>query len=147
MLMLLLHVEDECYALDSKRVFKVLPQVALKQLHHAPNYIAGLLHYRHRVIPVIDLRHFIQGTPCRSRFSTRIILVNVAKGDQPQSLLGLLAEQVTEVLEQDQIGFTEAEMPVNVAPYLGALITTAQGLVQCLQVEYLLPNQLASTLV
>lgn len=83
MLMLLFYIGDDRYALEGSRVVEVVPRVALKTLHHAPEYIPGLFNYRSRFVPVIDLCHLIQGTPCRPLLSSRIILVNYRQ-DSPE---------------------------------------------------------------
>lgn len=147
MLMLLLQVEGERYALESKHVLEVLPQIGLKKLHHAPEYIAGSLNYRDRVIPIVDLRRLMRGTPCQLHLSTRIVLVNFVRADHSPCILGLLAEQITQVLDQQNVKFVESEVIVNTAPYLGNLIADEQGLIQCIRVEHLLPEMQAASLV
>ena len=91
-----------------------------RQYPHAPSFLAGLLGYRGKVIPVIDLGLLLNSAPCRDCLSTRIILVNDAPGDHnsatgppasvgtghPHSptapardarLLGLIGEQVSDL--------------------------------------------------
>jgi len=75
MLMLLFYVGDDRYALDSKRVVEVVPTVALKKLHSAPEYIPGLFNYRGHLVPVIDLCQMIQRRQARAYSIARIVLV------------------------------------------------------------------------
>lgn len=75
MLLLLFHVGHERYALESERVVQVFPNLLLKEIRHAPDYISGLFDYRGQIIPVLDLSHLIQGKACPNLLSTRIILV------------------------------------------------------------------------
>lgn len=153
MLMLLFHIENNRYALESRRVVEVVPKVALKTLHHAPDSIAGLLNYRNRLVPVIDLCRLIQGTPCRPLFSSRIILVNYQShnddslagsrfGSQPTShILGLMAERVTDTFRKQETQHFVPGIKVDTAPYLGEMITDTQGIIQCLQLDYILPER------
>ncbi|MBW4635301.1 MAG: chemotaxis protein CheW [Iphinoe sp. HA4291-MV1] len=159
MLMLLFYIKNDRYALESRRVVEVVPKVALKTLHHAPDSIAGLLNYRNRLVPVIDLCRLIQGTPCRPLFSSRIILVNYqSRNDdsptgssytsQPTSyILGLMAERVTDTFRKQETQHFVPGMKVDTTPYLGEMITDAQGMIQCLQLDEILPERERSFLL
>jgi chemotaxis-related protein WspB len=168
MLMLLFYVGDDRYAIESSRVVEVIPRVALKTLHGAPEYIPGLFNYRSQLVPVIDLHHLIRGNPCRPHLSTRIILVNYQRHDSPEGdflsfaerdshaavapdytnarltptsqILGLMAERVTETLNKSETEFVAPGIQVDAAPYLGEMITDEQGMIQFVRVEYLLPE-------
>ena len=76
MLMLLFHLENERYALESTQIIEVVPLIELKKQPHAPNYVSGVFNYRGQIVPVIDLCQLIQGKSCHTHLSTRIILVN-----------------------------------------------------------------------
>ena len=70
------------YAVDVTRVVELVPRVELRQIPHAPAFLAGLLGYRGKVVPVIDLGLLLDVGPCRDCLSTRIILVNDSPDDQ-----------------------------------------------------------------
>ncbi|MUG91088.1 chemotaxis protein CheW [Scytonema sp. UIC 10036] len=159
MLMLLFYIKNDRYALESKRVVEVVPKVVLKTLHHAPDYIAGVFNYRNRLVPVIDLCRLIHGTPCRPLFSSRIILVNYdcndnsltesryhtqtqeANASQPSHILGLMAERVTDTFRKQETEVFVTGIKVDTAPYLGEMINDAQGMIQCLQLDNILPER------
>lgn len=149
MLMLLFYVGDERYALDSKKVVEIVPLVALKKLHHAPEYVAGLFNYRGLVVPVIDICHLLLGNSCNHHLSTRIIMVNYFSSNKngeraitnTPRLLGLMAPRVTETLDVDKNQSVTPGMVLDNAPYLGDIITDASGMIQYLNVDYLLPSQ------
>jgi chemotaxis-related protein WspB len=42
MLMLLFYVSNDLYAIESSHVVEVIPRVALRKVHHVPDYVAGL---------------------------------------------------------------------------------------------------------
>ena len=69
------------YAVDVARVVEVVPRVELRKIPHAPAFLAGLLGYRGKVVPVIDLGLLLDVAPCRDCLSTRIILVNDSPDD------------------------------------------------------------------
>ncbi|GAC1449002.1 MAG: chemotaxis protein CheW [Chamaesiphon sp.] len=140
MLMLLFYIGDERYALEIEHVVEVFPMVALKKLHHAPDYIAGLFNYRGRIVPAIDLCTLIHGNPCRYYLSTRIILINYLDSDQTEHLWGLIAERVTETLNKSETDFIDPGITVDGFPYLGKIITDEQGMIQFVRVENLLSS-------
>ena len=55
MLLLTLKAGANRYAIDVARVIELVPRVELRAIPHAPPFLAGLLGYRGKVIPVIDL--------------------------------------------------------------------------------------------
>ncbi|MBM0745596.1 chemotaxis protein CheW (plasmid) [Phormidium sp. CLA17] len=173
MLMLLFCLENERYALESKQIVEIVPLVEIKKLPHAPDYISGVFNYRGQIVPILDLCQLIQGRPCHTHLSTRIILVNYfhtltpekataetaatnlllesqnraeVTSKQPVSILGLMAEQVVETLNKPEAEFVDAGVSVKTAPYLGKMIMDAQGMIQCVRIEYLLPEAERSTL-
>jgi chemotaxis-related protein WspB len=171
MLLLTFNAGMNRYAIDSTRVVELIPKVDLRSIPHAPPFLVGLLAYRGKVIPVIDLGLLLADAPCRQSLSTRIILVNDAPGVQNRwndfrsssiknsgpgpwnqnrdaNLLGLLAERVNDLtyVKPEQI----APAPVHTAdaPYLDAIVQTDQGIVQLIAVDRVrdavLPGALSS---
>jgi chemotaxis-related protein WspB len=138
MLMLLLYVGDNRYALAARQVVEVMSLVELKKLARSPKYLAGLLSYRDRVIPVIDLCQLLSGTPSRPYLSTRIIVINYTINKEKSLLLGLIAERVTETLDRQDNNLIEPRLKAETSAYLGEIITDEQGMIQCIQVESLL---------
>jgi chemotaxis-related protein WspB len=158
MLLLTFHAGANRYAIDSIRVVELIPKVDLRSIPHAPPYLIGLLAYRGKVVPVIDLGLLLGDAPCHQCLSTRIILVNDTPGVQNQengnrrgstknrgpeprdqnhdaNLLGLVAERVNDLtyVQPEQI----APAPVHTpdAPYLDAIVQTDQGIVQLIAVD------------
>ena len=147
------------YAVDVARVVELVPRVELRPVPHAPAFLAGLLGYRGKVVPVIDLSVLLGGPPCPDRLSTRIILVNAAPGDHNRrigsrrlgrgrgstpadpdpdlDILGLVAEQVSDLItvRPEQVSPPAVQLPQ--APYLGAIVQTDEGIVQLIAVEKL----------
>ncbi len=138
MLMLILSVGDDLYALDTSKVVEIIPRVILRKLHQVPDYVAGLFNYRGMIVPVIDLCQLIQNQPSRSYLSTRIIVVNYVGKDNIKRWLGLMAEKVTETLNQPNIDVVDTANLLNEAPYLGEMIMDEKGMIQQIRLEYLL---------
>ena len=137
MLMLLFHAGENLYALDSSQVVEVIPMVVLRKIHHLPDYVAGFFNYHGTIVPVIDLCYLIQGTTCRPRFSTRIIMVNYTAKDGGHRRLGLMAERVTETLNRPDLD-PKTALPVNDVPYLGEMFMDELGMIQRFHWEHLI---------
>jgi chemotaxis-related protein WspB len=158
MLLLTFKAGPNRYAVDVVRVVELVPKVGLRSIPHAPAFLAGLLGYRGKVVPVIDLGLLLGAAPCRDRLSTRIILVNDAPGDHNRgkqdrdesvqdggqsppdrerepTLLGLVAEEVSDLtyVKSDQLLPAPVQLPQ--VPYLGAIVQTDQGILQLIAVD------------
>lgn len=139
--MLLFQVGSNLYALDTAQVVEVLPMVLLRKIDRVPDYIAGVFNYRGSIVPVIDLCHLIQGTACRSRFSTRIIIVNYPiANSSDRRHLGLMAERVTETLNRPDIEAKKDEIPLDGASYLGEIFMDEKGMIQRIYWEHLVAD-------
>lgn len=136
----------ERYAVDAQRVREVLPLVALKKLPQAPRGVAGLFDYRGAPVPVIDLSELTVGTPAPQRLGTRLVLVDYPGAGGERHLLGLIVERATETLRRDRGDFVDGGVSSTGAPYLGPVCTDAQGMIQWITVERLLPPEVRDSL-
>jgi chemotaxis-related protein WspB len=139
-LLLLFHLGDEKYAIDCKQVVEIIPQVLLKKLYQAPEYVAGVFNYRGRIVPAIDLCFIIRGDCCRRCLSTRIMMVNYPMPNGTTRYLGLIAERVTDTLYKPESELIPTELSSNSTAYLGEMIPEQQGMIQRLRVEELLSD-------
>ncbi|MDY0038966.1 MAG: chemotaxis protein CheW [Desulforhabdus sp.] len=146
MLLLIYCVGKERYGLDSNQIIEVVPQVILKPLPHAPDYVAGLFNYRGNIVPVVDLCALIGSAPCEPLLSTRIILVEYPGADGEQHVLGLLAERVTETLNCNEEDFNPPGITVPGDAYLGDVFVDGEGMVQRIRIDAILPESLRRSL-
>ena len=144
MLILTFTAAGNRYAVEVARVVEVVPRVELREMPHAPGFLAGLLEYRGQVVPVIDLGLLLGGGPSPDRLSTRIILVNPLPHNHNRTedapagkLLGLIAEQVSDLtrIQPDQV--IPAPVLLPDAPYLDTIAQTDQGFLPMIQVSRL----------
>jgi chemotaxis-related protein WspB len=125
------------YGLDARQVAIILPCLGLRPLDKAPPEVAGLLDYQHELVPVIDLCR-MQGHPAApSVLSTRYLLVHYPVGDKTR-LLGLIAQNVTSIVDVDESGLRDSGLKLDEAPYLGPLARKGESWIQILSVENLL---------
>jgi chemotaxis-related protein WspB len=146
MLLLVFRVAGEAYGLEAARVVEVVPCALLRTLPHAPDMVAGLLRYRRRTVPILDLGRLLGGGGCRQFLSTRIILVEQQSPAGAGALLGLMAEHVTELQQVAAERVAEPPSLFGQNPYLDAIVSTDGGLVPLIAVDRLLAGPLRQAL-
>lgn len=139
MLLLRFEVGTDHYALDSGSIIEVIPWVGLRPVPHAPACVAGLAHYRGRVVPVLDVAVLLEAPKCTMRLSTRIIIVRNRAAGEDEVLLGLLAERVNDVWRVPRDARVHAAgLPESLS--LGPLYEQEGNLLQVVEIERLLPR-------
>lgn len=137
-LFLLFRIGGERYGLEAGEVAEVLPLRRLKPIPQTPPWVAGVFAHRGNLVPVLDLSALLGGQPAAARTSTRTVLVHYRRGAEAH-LLGLILEQATETLRCNPAEFRDYGLDNQGAPYLGPVYQGAQGLVQWVRVQDLLP--------
>jgi chemotaxis-related protein WspB len=128
-------LDADRYAIEATRLAEILPLVTLKAVPQARRGTAGLLNYRGRVLPVIDLPLLALGRPAAVRLSTRVLVVAGARDAGPA--LGLVAEDATRLIRLETSAFTAGTS--TGATYLGPVaIDDAGQLIQRVNVDALI---------
>ena len=140
-LFLKFRIGSESYALDTAQIAEVLPLLQITRVPQAPVGVAGLINYRGRFVPVVDLSELILGEPARSHISTRLILVRYR-----EHLLGLIAEQATETMRREAASFSDSGIASDAAPYLGPVTQDGGQLIRRIELQKLLPAAVSSVL-
>jgi chemotaxis-related protein WspB len=146
MLVLLLRLGDQRFGLDARDVLEIVPGVPLLPVPGAPAWIAGLLHHRDGVAPVVDLSRLVRGTPASARLSSRIVLLRRDAG-AGAALVGLLAEGVTETARIDPARLRAAGLHAPDAPWLGPIALDLDGPVQLVRWTDLVPAPLRAAVL
>ncbi len=135
MLMLLFQLGEEHFALDSKYVLDIFPNVFLQKIHHRENYVAGLLNYGGIPIPVVDLSLLIVKRPSRNSLHTRIMLLEDIDSNNGSLKVGAIAEQVTDMLEIEKEKFVNTGMKFDQFSFLGGIHPDQEKCLQLFQVD------------
>ncbi|GGZ09570.1 chemotaxis protein CheW [Pseudoduganella plicata] len=144
MKLLVFHIGADRYGLPLATIRQVLPLMALTGVPLAPDAVAGLMNLHGASVPVIDLARS-SGAPAAARqVDTRILLVDYPGPDGAVHALGLLAERVIGVQDVSEASLHASG--VRAAPFLGPMARDAQGFVQLVQPEHLLPADLRAAL-
>lgn len=144
-MLVLFTLDGDRYGIPVRDVVEITPLVRLRKIPLTPPWVAGLFNYRGSAIPVIDLCRLTGASPCRLRLSTRIIVVNYPQADAGRPL-GIIAEQVTEVVRLAEQDFAPAALRVEDAPFLGKVAVLPEGIIQRIEVAGLLPETLRDSL-
>ncbi|MGE0434340.1 MAG: chemotaxis protein CheW [Planctomycetota bacterium] len=142
MLVLLFHIGADRYAIETRAIIEIVPLARLKAIPQAPGWVAGLLDYRGRSVPVVDLCRLSLGQVAAPAFSSRTLIVRYRREhDTDTHVLGLTVERVlrTERMESDQFVSSGVDSPD--ARYLGPVASTADGMVQVVEVNDLLTDE------
>lgn len=140
MLLLLFHIGNERYALDTCHVIEITPLVNLNSVPHAPAGVAGIFNYHGRPVPAVDLSKLFTGHPAQKRLSTRLIVVRFTDANGRDRLLGLIAEQATGTLRRQPEEFVDCDLKLQNAPYLGPVLLDPQGSVRLIHEDRLIPQ-------
>ncbi|EKF00017.1 CheV chemotaxis protein [Tolypothrix sp. PCC 7601] len=138
--MLLFHIGNNLYAIESSRVIEVIPRVSYREVHHVPSYVAGVFNYRGVIVPVIDLCHLIRDKPSQANLSTRVMIVSYSGGDNTLQYMGLMAEKVIKTVNKSANDFLKSGIKTNDARYLGDMIMDEKGMIQNIDLELLFNN-------
>lgn len=137
---------EQTYAIEAASVVEVLPAVPVRPIPAMPEYLLGVVAYRGAMIPVIDVPRRLVGEPSRQRLSTRLVIVDVPRGGEGTSRLGLVVENMVTTLRADDAESVFPAMHLESAPYLGRILRLRGQTVQMLLVEHLVPAGLATGL-
>ena len=145
MLLLVFHVKEDSFAIDTRNVVEVIPLMNLQSLIGAPEYVAGIFNYRGESVPVIDLCRFFKDENSNRFYNTRIILVNYKLADQ-NHVLGLIAENVSDVIQKDESQLQSSGMRLETSPFLGKVVLDKGAMIQNIELDNLLSDELSSLL-
>ncbi|MBL4775023.1 MAG: chemotaxis protein CheW [Mariprofundus sp.] len=148
-------VGQDRYALKLHKLKDVVPAVALKEIPKSPAWFSGLLHFQQSLVPVIDLCQLAMGKPAKANLGRRIALLpwsddklgegNVlpakAESGQAQKLLGIMAEMMTQMIDERELSKAPRDVPIRQSPWLGEIASYQNELVQLIEPEALMTDE------
>ncbi len=84
------------YGIDTRNIVEVLPFISANPTPQQGEEVRGLIRYRGKLVPVIDLCQLISNRPCQLRLGTRTVVVKTtpAEADHESYLFAITAEDV-----------------------------------------------------
>jgi chemotaxis-related protein WspB len=144
MLLIMCNCGANRYAIDSRHVSEVLPRVNVHRLTGSPPWLAGMLIYRGRATPVMDLMQLTEGTPCPDLLSSRIVVLKIELAGSSRQF-GVVAERVALREIRDEPGESGSETDGPVA--LGRLRLDEEGIFQLIDIRRLISDDRQAVLV
>lgn len=145
MLFLIFKVGNEKYAIHAKEVVEVVDLVRFTEIPQTPGYIKGLMNYRGKILPVIDLPFLFLNRDFKPMLSTRIILMTY-KVKKKDEIIGVIAENITETLDFEKNSIKKSGIKLDTLPYLGKVISDADEIIHVLEITKILPKELKDSL-
>ncbi len=146
MLLLLFKLGDGRYALPVDHIVEVIPLVKLKKVPRTPEFVAGMMNYRGKPVPVIDLSVLSEGVPSELKMSTRIIVVNYPFEEKPGEILGLIAKNATETIKSKLESAPASGVVLDETLDHAVTDLNSDGLLQWFDLKKILPEQEISVL-
>lgn len=135
-LYLLFRIDNDFYAIAAAEIQRVLKRQRLKQIPCLPNWVAGMLEFDRRLVPVVDIYQRMLNRPASEKSSTRLVMVRY-DGDK---LLGLLLEKVNTFERLTEQGWMEVAVNMHDNRFMASVQQHATlGLIQHIDLRYLLP--------
>lgn len=90
----------ETFGMDIRHIQEVIQHGGLTEVPLMPPFLRGVINLRGSVVPVIDLSVRFNGDRTKEDRRTCIVILDLTQGDR-HTLLGVMVDQVSEVLEID----------------------------------------------
>jgi purine-binding chemotaxis protein CheW len=97
----------EVFAIDANSVREIMDVIPVAEVPGAPEFAAGLINVRGRVVPLADLRLRFGMERVADTIDTRFMVVEVDLAGQP-TIVGLRADKVYEVTDIARAAIEEA---------------------------------------
>lgn len=109
---------EEHYGLEILRVQEIVGLLPVTRVPRMPEFVAGVVNLRGRIVPVVDLRMSF-GLPVGSDLErTCIIVVRVERENQAPTVMGAIVDEVSDVV---YLG----EEHIEATPEFGAVVDTS----------------------
>ena len=129
------------YGIDTKNIIEVLPFISAQELPRQPEEIRGLIRYRGKLLPVLDLCQLIVDRPCESRLGTRTVVVKIIHENNEDSshLFAITAEDVI------GISTTTLDNVTNVPPesFFGPIVDIESNATGTISIQIIIIESLA----
>jgi purine-binding chemotaxis protein CheW len=129
-------LDGRTYALPLNDVAQIIPMVALTPLPQAHPAIQGVMNFRGRAVPVVNMRRYLNLPAVDMQLHTPIMLVTINA-----LMLGLIVDDVLDIaaVAADKIAYLKDIMPASLGniPILDGLTQTGDGTVLLFNLEHL----------
>jgi chemotaxis signal transduction protein len=138
-------LDQKTYAVSLESVAQIIPMVKLTPLPQAQRSVAGVMNFRGKAVPVIDLRRYFHLPIKAYELHTPILLAYMSAPDGTSSsgerLVGLVVDEVQDVVDvaHQQVVRLNDILPHGFGelPVLQGLIHTSHGAIMLLDLAHI----------
>ncbi len=121
-----------CFAIASSQIVEVIPVVQARPLPQQPPWTRGLINYRERLIPLLDMSTLLGNSAPEPRLANRVLVLRAnTEEQQPDRLMGILVESVLGIQHVD---FTASNVHAGASDarteFLGPVTLAESGTIQ-----------------
>ena len=98
---------NEEYGVGILKVKEIIGMVEITEMPNMPTYVKGVINLRGKVSPIIDLRMKFSMEPAEYTARTCIVLVEIDKGEGTTTLIGMVVDSVSEVMNIEADGIED----------------------------------------
>jgi chemotaxis-related protein WspB len=126
------------YAVETRHIEEVVPVVETRAMDHVDAWVRGLMNYRGRLVPLLDVSALLGAAPVEARRFSRILIVRADPAEET-TRFGLLVERMVGIDElqcgdeSSHPGFATAE-----TEYLGPVALLGGESVQIVEPQKML---------
>ena len=133
-------LNDETYGVDILRVQEIKGWTDLTKIPNTPEYVRGVLNLRGTVVPIIDMRARFKLEEIDYTPTTVVIVLSVKNNKGDYSLVGMVVDAVSDVMNVDTKEIKETPDFGNgiETEFLNGLVTVNDEMVMLMDVDLLL---------
>jgi chemotaxis-related protein WspB len=146
MLIVRFELGDRAFGVRARDVREILPLVATRPVPGTPPWVVGEWLLGGRPVPLIDLRHWLDGVPSRAELATRMLLLDWRRTDGAGGPVAFLGERVRETVDVPRAALNARSVGQPGERVLGGSFVHDGVLVQLLDPTALLTTDLAAVL-
>jgi len=146
MLIVGLNIGAEHYGIEAARVIEIVPLIELKKVPLTEKTIKGIFNYRGTTTPVIDLCQLFERRYCNNNLSTRIIIIHYKDSSGNSKPIGLIAENVTDVIKCEIEEITDSGIQSDKQRFLGKVYKHNNDMIQLIDTHQILPPSISQQL-
>jgi purine-binding chemotaxis protein CheW len=134
---------DEHYGIEILRVQEIVGLLPITRVPRLPDFVAGVVNLRGKVIPVVDLRLAFGMPAVELNDRTCIVIVRTTRSDGRTTVMGALVDEVSEVADLPSSAIEETpEFGVGVdTSFVKAIGRLEDRVVLLLDVDLVLSGQ------
>lgn len=125
-------VHDMRLGVDILSVVEVLPRTPIHRLPAAPEYLAGVIHWRGHIVPILSVRARFGLPPAEETDRSRIVLTGLGA-----DTIGLLVDEVHQIVRVSdaEVQPPAAAMAAALAEYFRGVVRVGEELIMLIDTQ------------